>query len=195
MMVGSSSAGRCVTRPRNTPYLRPSLAMRESARSGRAETDRLVGRRVAVRLFADEQQAAAAPSLHRPKSKAMRQSTDTTESTTSAGKPASCMMVIGLPFGRQAEQLAEDLRHRVAADVGVLEHEGVARMIAEGLNAADQLVIDDRARAVLELAHALVEQIDEIFDAVGHRRVGGKSGIARVALLGQRALVLVRYCR
>ncbi len=27
----------------------------------------------------------------------MRQSTDTTESTTSAGKPASCMMVIGLP--------------------------------------------------------------------------------------------------
>ena len=29
----------------------------------------------------------------------MRQSTDTTESTTSAGKPASCMMVIGLPLG------------------------------------------------------------------------------------------------
>src|SRR5674476_62935 len=32
MMVESISAGRCVTRPRNTPYLRPSLAMRESAR-------------------------------------------------------------------------------------------------------------------------------------------------------------------
>ena len=31
MMVASSSAGRCVTRPRNTPYLRPSLAMRETA--------------------------------------------------------------------------------------------------------------------------------------------------------------------
>ena len=29
----------------------------------------------------------------------MRHSTDTTESTTSAGKPASCMIVIGLPFG------------------------------------------------------------------------------------------------
>ena len=28
----------------------------------------------------------------------MRDSTETTESTTSAGKPASCMMVIGLPF-------------------------------------------------------------------------------------------------
>ena len=32
MMVGSISAGRCVTSPRKTPYLRPSLAMRESAR-------------------------------------------------------------------------------------------------------------------------------------------------------------------
>ena len=31
MIVGSSSAGRCVTRPRNTPYLRPSLAMRSVA--------------------------------------------------------------------------------------------------------------------------------------------------------------------
>ena len=28
----------------------------------------------------------------------MRPRTDTTESTTSAGKPASCMTVIGLPF-------------------------------------------------------------------------------------------------
>jgi hypothetical protein len=28
----------------------------------------------------------------------MRDTTDTTESTTSAGKPASCMIVIGVPF-------------------------------------------------------------------------------------------------
>ncbi len=32
MMVGSISAGRCVTSPRKTPYFRPSLAMRDSAR-------------------------------------------------------------------------------------------------------------------------------------------------------------------
>jgi hypothetical protein len=38
-----------------------------------------------------------APSLHRPKSNAMRHNTDTIESTTSAGKPASCITVIGLP--------------------------------------------------------------------------------------------------
>src|SRR5208282_356103 len=31
-IVGSISAGRCVTKPRYTPYLRPFLAMRESAR-------------------------------------------------------------------------------------------------------------------------------------------------------------------
>ena len=31
MMVASSSAGRCVISPRNTPYLRPSLAMRDTA--------------------------------------------------------------------------------------------------------------------------------------------------------------------
>ena len=32
MMLGSISAGRWVTRPRNTPYFRPSLAIRDSAR-------------------------------------------------------------------------------------------------------------------------------------------------------------------
>ena len=36
----------------------------------------------------------------------MRSSTDTTESTTSAGKPASCMMVIGMPFGGRRNSVA-----------------------------------------------------------------------------------------
>ena len=62
-------------------------------------------------------------------------STETTESTTSAGKPASCMMVIGLPLRRHPEQVAQNFRHGVAADSGVLEHEGVARVVAEGLDA------------------------------------------------------------
>ena len=39
--VGSSCAGRCVTRARNTPYLRPTLAMRETAsRAGRNPIER-----------------------------------------------------------------------------------------------------------------------------------------------------------
>ena len=67
-------------------------------------------------------------------------------------------MVIGLPLRRQPEQVAEDFRHGVAADIGVLEHEGVARMIAERLDASDQLVKDDARDAIFELAHALVEQ-------------------------------------
>ena len=60
-------------------------------------------------------------------------------------------------------------------------------MIAEGLNPADQLVIDHARGAIFQLAHALVEQVDEILDAVGHRRIGGEAGVARIAFLGLRA--------
>ena len=59
-------------------------------------------------------------------------------------------------------------------------------MIAESLNARDQLVIDNARGAVLKLAHALVEEIDQVLDAVGHRRVGGEAGVARIFPLGQR---------
>ena len=81
--------------------------------------------------------------------------------------------------------MAQHFRHGVAADIGVLEHEGVARMIAERLDALKQLVVGRRARAVFELAHALVEQRDQVFDAVGHRRVGGVAGVLGSRLLGQ----------
>ncbi len=82
--------------------------------------------------------------------------------------------------------MADDLRHGVAADVGVLEHEGVARVIAEGLHAPDQPVVDHARVAVLQLAHALVEQRDQVLDAVGHRRVSGEADIARIAAPGER---------
>ncbi len=83
--------------------------------------------------------------------------------------------------------MADDFGHRVAADIGVLEHEGVARVIAEGLHAPDQLVIGHARVAVFQFAHALVEQRDQVFDAVGHRRVGGEADVARIAAFGQRA--------
>ena len=118
----------------------------------------------------------------------MRHSTDTTASTTSAGKPASCMIVIGLPFGRQPEQLAEDLRHGVAADIGVLEHEGVARVVAHRLDARDQPVIVHARRAVLELAHALVDQRDQVGQPIGHRRVDGVAGALRIDLLERQPI-------
>ena len=101
--------------------------------AGRAEADFLVGGRIAVRLLADEQQRRGAVTPQ-AEVEGHAHSTETTESTTSAGKPASCMMVIGLPSVGMPEQMAEHLRHGVAADSGVLEHEGVARMIAEGLD-------------------------------------------------------------
>ena len=69
--------------------------------------------------------------------------------------------------------MADDFRHGVAADIGVVEHEGVARIVAHGLDARDQLVVDDARRAVLELAHALVDQRNQVDQAIGHRRVDG----------------------
>ena len=60
-------------------------------------------------------------------------------------------------------------------------------MVAEGLNPPDQLVIDHARGAIFQLAHALVEQVDQVFDPVGHRRVSGEAAVARIALLGDRA--------
>ena len=61
-------------------------------------------------------------------------------------------------------------------------------MIAEGLNAADQLVIDHARIAVFQLAHLLVEQRDQILDAVRHRRIGGEAGVARIAPFAEHAI-------
>ena len=69
--------------------------------------------------------------------------------------------------------MADDFGHGVAADIGVVEHEGVARIVAHGLDARDQLVIDDARGAVFELAHALVDQGNQVDQAIGHRRVDG----------------------
>ena len=84
--------------------------------------------------------------------------------------------------------MAHHLGHGVAADGGVLEHEAVARMIAEGFDALEQLVVDRHARAVFELAHAVVDHRDEVFDPVGHRRIDAVAHIAGVLLLHQPAV-------
>ena len=82
-------------------------------------------------------------------------------------------MVIGRPLAGRRNRWLIDFRHGVAADIGVVEHEGVARIVAHGLDARNQLVIDDARGAVLELAHALVDQRDQIDQAIGHRRIDG----------------------
>ncbi len=71
-------------------------------------------------------------------------------------------------------------------------------MIAEGLHAADQPVIGHARIAVFQLTHALVEQRDQVLDAVGHRRVGGEADVARVAPLAERARrsgAVLQVCR
>src|ERR1700733_14003611 len=75
--------------------------------------------------------------------------------------------------GRQAEQVADDFRHGVAADIGVVEHEGVTRIVAHGLDARNQLVIDDARGAVFQFAHALVDQRNQIDQPIGHRGIDG----------------------
>ena len=52
-----------------------------------------------------------------------------------------------------------------------------------------QLVVGRRARAVLQLAHAVVDHGDQIFDAVGHRRIDAVADALDVLLLRQRAIV------
>ena len=50
IIMGSISAGRCVTNPRNTLHPRPSFAIRDNA-AVRTEADFRIGRSVTVRLF------------------------------------------------------------------------------------------------------------------------------------------------
>ena len=92
----------------------------------------------------------------------------------------------------ETEQIGEDLAHRVAADIGVLEHEGVARVVAQRLDAGQQLMMAHARGAVLELAHALVDQRDEVLHHIGHRRVDGVAGVSRIDLAQGRALAASR---
>ena len=39
-----------------------------------------------------------------------------------------------LAVGRHAEQMADNLGHGVAADIGVFEHEGITRIVADGFD-------------------------------------------------------------
>src|ERR1700678_2183237 len=112
-----------------------------------------------------------APSLQNPNSNAIRPTTETTESTTSTGSPASCMTVIGFAPGAMRN------RRQIAADIGVFEHEIVARVIAHRFDAHDQLEILHARRAILELAQAVIDKRNQIGETIGNRRVDGEAGI------------------
>ncbi len=154
--------------------------MRDSARLVGPKPILLVGRRVTMRLFAHEQQRrdAVAPEAEVEGHAAQHRDDRIDDLCREAGELHDRHRLV---VDREPEQAADDFRHRVAADIRALEHEGVARMIAEGLNPRHQAVDRHALGAVLQLAHTLVEQIDQVLDAVGHRRVGGKADVARIA--------------
>jgi len=102
--------------------------------AGRRKTDAPVDRRVAVRLLADEKHR------HRPVAPQAEVEGEAAEQTDD-GVDDLHRQSGELQYGQrltvrlEAEQIGEDLAHRVAADVGVLEHEGVARVVAQPVDA------------------------------------------------------------
>ena len=159
--------------------LAPFLGDAQQGAAGRREADGAVGGRVAVRLFADEQHR------HRPvapqaevEGEAAEQADDRVDDLDrQAGELQHGQR---LAVRLEAEQIGEDLAHRVAADIGVLEHERVTRVVAQPVDAGEQVMVAHARGAVLELAHALVDQRDEVLHRVGNRRVDGEAGVARI---------------
>src|SRR5215470_5331492 len=71
--------------------------------------------------------------------------------------------------------MAKDIRHRVPTDVGLLEHEGITGVVADQFDARYQAAVIHPRRAVLKLAHLLVNQSDQILEPIRHRRIDRKT--------------------
>ncbi len=171
-----------------------SLAGDAAERSAsRVEAGRCVGRGVAVRLFADEEDRHGALA---PKAEVEGKAAEHADhGIHGLGRQARHLHDVDrLAVRIQPEQGGQDLAHRVAADVGVLEHEGVVRIVADGLDPRHQPVIVHASTAVLQPAHALVDLCHEILDRVGDGRVdavGGAAGdLALAPQVSIHALVL-----
>src|SRR3984885_11597379 len=158
--------------PEIDPVFAAFLGDTRDGLAGRPEADVAVGGGVTVSLFADEQQRrdAVAPQPEIECHAAQHRAHGIDDLGREAGelhdghRPA---------VGRQPEQMADDFGHGIAADIGVIEHERVTRIVAHGLDARIQLVIDDARRAVLELAHPFVDQRNQVDQPIGNRRVDG----------------------
>ncbi len=98
-------------------------------------------------------------------------------------------MVIGLPPHRHAEDARQHLGHAVV-DRDRSEHERIASVLRQRLDAGLDLAIGREVLAVLELAHALVDEMSEIGNAIGNRRVDRIAAAVETALA--QALRLAR---
>ncbi len=169
MMVASSSAGRCVTKPRWTPCFRPSRAIRDRAR------------RVGVKPTERSAEAKRCASSHTNSSGSRPRSRCRTR--TPAGQDADDGVH---HLARQAGELHD--RHRPPIRIeanrcarispimspptlAFVEHEAVPRIVPDRLDPRDQTVIVHPGDAILQPAHPLVDEGNQVLEHVGHGRV------------------------
>ena len=84
-----------------------------------------------------------------------------------------------LVLGLEAEHLVQHRRHGVAAERRLLEHELVARVVPDPVDPPHQPVMAHPRGAVLQPAHPLVDQPEQVLQLVGRRRVGGEAAVPR----------------
>ena len=156
--------------------------MRDKARRVGPKPMAPVGCSVAVRFFADEEQrhGAVAPKAEVEGEPAEHADHGVDDFDRQAGELHDADR---LAVGLEPEQMAEQADHGVAADARILEHEGVARIVLDGLDPHHQAMIVHARRAVLELAHALVDQRQQVLQQIGHRRIDRVASALGVALL------------
>ena len=199
MIVGSSSAGRCVTSDEEHAVLAAFLGDAGEGAAGGAEADGAVGGGVAVRLLADEEQRHRAVA---PEAEVEGEAAEHADHGVDHfdRQPRELHDGHRLAVGLEPEEVAQEARHRVAADARVLEHEGVARVVLDGLDPRHQAMIVHARRAVLELAHPLIDEPEQVLEEIGHGRIDAEAGALGVGLLerepvGRGAVALVRALR
>ena len=104
-----------------------------------------------MRLFADEQHRHGAVA---PEAEVEGEAADHADDGVHhfRGQTGDLHHGHGLPVRLEAEQVGQDVAHRVAADIGVFEHEGVARVGAQVLDPRQQPMVVHAHRAVFKLA-------------------------------------------
>jgi hypothetical protein len=153
-IVSDISDGRWLTRHSETPYFRPSLAIRE--------IDRRVGSKPRL-------SSAIAPQAEIEDEATEQRDHDVDDFR---GDDRDVEDGDRLALDRDSQQARQDVGHVVAqGEAG--EHEGIAPIVAQILDRGEQAEIGQRIVRLVEAAHRLGNALDERGEAVGHWRVDG----------------------
>ena len=165
--------------------MRPSLAMRESARLAGSKPALGLDRAVAVRLLADQQDGhrAFAPQREVEGHPAQHGDDDVQHFRGNRGKIDDGH---GLAVHGNAEQGRENVDH-VVAHRDARKHEAEARVGLQRLEPRLQPHVGRDVRRLVELSRGLVEEARQFADAVRHRRVL-LDVIGLVGVAGRQAL-------